>query len=135
MEGDAGRSKGVIASMNVVPLIDILLVLLIIFMVISPVETVGLSTEVPQPSPYMDTVPPGSPLVVQVLSSGLEINQQPVAWQDLGERLESIFALRVEKVAFVRGGDAVEFAEVARAIDVMRGSGVEKVGLLTARVP
>ncbi len=62
------------------------------------------------------------------------INQDKTSWDELGPRLEDIFKQRAEKVAFVKGDDDVEFAQVARAIDIMRGSGIEKVGLITAKV-
>ena len=62
------------------------------------------------------------------------INQDKTSWDELGPRLEDIFKQRAEKVAFVKGDDSVEFAQVARAIDIMRGSGIEKVGLITAKV-
>lgn len=125
--------RGAIAEMNVVPLIDILLVLLIIFMVISPRVPVGLSVVLPEPP--VETLRPPVPVglvVVQVLRDGsLRINQQPVAWPDLQARLEAVFALRASRVAFVRGDGEIEFGAVARAIDVMRGSGITSVGLMT----
>ena len=62
----------------------------------------------------------------------LKINEEPATGDNLGEQLDNIFKLRAEKVAFLKGDDTVLFAEVARAIDVMRSSGVEKVGLMTA---
>ena len=125
--------RGAIAEMNVVPLIDILLVLLIIFMVISPRVPVGLSVVLPEPPE--ETSRPPSPVdvvVVQVLRDGsLRINQQPVAWPDLQARLEGVFKLRASRVAFVRGDGEIEFGAVARAIDVIRGSGITSVGLMT----
>lgn len=73
--------------------------------------------------------------MVQVTSGGkVLINQDETTWDQLGPRLEDIFKTRAEKVAFVKGDDAVEFLDVARAIDIMRGSGIEKVGLITAKV-
>jgi biopolymer transport protein ExbD len=124
--------------MNVVPLIDILLVLIIIFMVITPLTPKGLQALVPQPSPP-DTKQQQEleqkTVVVQVLENNvLKINEDPADWNTLGPRLNEIFKLRAEKVAFVKGDDTVVFANVARAIDVMRASGVEKVGLITARL-
>ena len=123
--------QGAMAEMNVVPLIDILLVLLIIFMVISPRVPAGLPVTLPEasePSPQR----PVDVVVVQVLHDGsLRINQQPVGWQDLQARLEAIFQWRASRVAFVRGDGALEFGAVARAIDVMRGSGITSVGLMT----
>jgi len=133
-----GGSKGAIADMNVVPLIDILLVLLIIFMVITPLMPKGLEALVPQPSPDKQQQQPdviAKTIVVQVSEGGkLKINQEDHTWETLGPRLEAIFKERAEKVAFVKGEDKVLFGEVARAIDVMRSSGIDKVGLITAKL-
>lgn len=133
-----GSKGGVMVDMNVVPLIDVLLVLLIIFMVITPLTPKGLEALVPQPSP------PGAQaneelmaktIVVQIGADGsVKINEEPSSWENLGPRLEQIFAQRAERVAFVKGDENVIFAEVARAIDIMRSSGIEKVGLITAKV-
>jgi biopolymer transport protein TolR len=121
-----------------VPLIDILLVLLIIFMVITPTTPKGLEAIVPQPAPpnqKEDAALLAKTIVVQVTSGGrLKINQDDTTWDALGPRLEDIFKERAEKVAFVKGDDSVQFYEVARAIDIMRGAGIEKVGLITAKV-
>lgn len=122
---------GSIAEMNVVPLIDILLVLLIVFMVISPHVPVGLPVALPESAAATSPVPVNV-VVVQVFADGsLRINQQPVIWQDLEGRLEEIFKMRANRVAFVRGDGELEFGAVARAIDVMRGSGITSVGLMT----
>jgi len=132
-----GGGKGVMAEPNIVPLIDVLLVLLIIFMVITPLVPKGLDTLVPQPSPpdaKPDPAMEARTVVVQVGRAGLKINQEDTNWDQLGTRLEDIFKTRAEKVAFVKGEEDIQFAEVARAIDIMRGSGVEKVGLITAKV-
>jgi biopolymer transport protein TolR len=133
-----GEHKGVVADMNVVPLIDILLVLIIIFMVITPTTPKGLDALVPQPAPPNAKEDPellAKTIVVQVALNGkVKINQDDVTWEDLGPRLDTIFKERAEKVAFVKGDDNVPFAEVARAIDIMRGSGIDKVGLITAKV-
>jgi len=64
----------------------------------------------------------------------LKINEDNADWDNLGPRLNDIFKLRAEKVAFVKGDDNVVFAQVARAIDIMRNSGVDKVGLITAKL-
>jgi biopolymer transport protein ExbD len=133
-----GGSKGVVADMNVVPLIDILLVLIIIFMVITPTTPKGLDALVPQPAPpnaHEDPALLAKTIVVQVTASGkVLINQDETSWDQLGPRIEDIFKQRAEKVAFVKGDDSVDFADVARAIDIMRGNGVDKVGLITAKV-
>jgi len=126
-----GGKRGVVSDMNVVPLIDILLVLLVIFMII-PVHSVGLDARIPQQS----TEPPDKrlpdPVVVQVLADGtLKINQEPVTWDRLGARIEEVFKLRATRVAFIRGDQPVEFGVVAKVIEVMRSSGIASVGLLT----
>jgi len=135
---DVGSKKGAMASMNVVPLIDILLVLLIIFMVITPLTPKGLEALVPQPAPpnqkNQDQVQ-AKTIVVQVLDNDkLKINEDDATWDSLGPRLNDIFKLRAEKVAFVKGDDTVPFADVAKAIDIMRVSGIDKVGLITAKL-
>lgn len=133
-----GSKGGAMADMNVVPLIDILLVLIIIFMVITPLTSRGLEALVPQPSPpnaKQDQALENLTVVVSVNVNGkLKINQDDVTWEGLGPRIEQIFKERAQKIAFVKGDDAVLFADVARAIDIMRGSGVDSVGLITAKL-
>jgi biopolymer transport protein TolR len=133
-----GESKGgAMAEMNVVPLIDILLVLLIIFMVITPLTPKGLDTLVPQPNPNQkqDVELENKTVVVQVLMNGkVKINNEDSTWENLEPRIEQIFKDRAEKIAFVKGDNDVLFAEVARAIDIMRAAGIDKVGLITAKL-
>jgi biopolymer transport protein TolR len=135
-------SGGPNANMNVTPFIDILLVLLIIFMVINPPQMKGLDALVPQPppkdQPKIDT--PDRTIVVQVLDRGpgqepgLKINGDDTTWDGLGPRLTDIFKTRAEKVMFVKGDDNVPFADVANVIDIAHASGVDKVGLITAKI-
>jgi len=133
--------KGEMKDPNIVPFIDVLLVLLIIFMVITPMTPKGLEALVPQPPP------PGTQatqaelertIVIQVARAGmgvaLKINQEPVNWETLGPRLSQIFKTRAEKIAFVKGDEDLEFHQVARAIDIAKGAGVEKIGLITAKI-
>jgi biopolymer transport protein TolR len=137
MAMSVGGSKGVVSEPNVVPLIDVLLVLIIIFMVITPRTPTGLKTLVPQPAPPNEkqTQPDSRTIVVQVLANGqVKINQDDVSWTDLESRLSTIFASRADRIAFVKGDDSVEFAQVAHAIDLMRGAGIDHVGLITAKI-
>jgi biopolymer transport protein ExbD len=133
MSSDA-RNGGPVAEPNIVPLIDVLLVLIIIFMVITPKIPTGLPTLVPQPSLPNARAQP-SVIVVQVLpGDAVKINDEVSNWDALGKRLSLIFSTRADKVAFVKSGDEIPFAQVARAIDIMRGAGVEHVGLITPKM-
>jgi biopolymer transport protein TolR len=130
----AGSKGGTISDPNIVPLIDVLLVLIIIFMVITPTVPTGLPTLVPAPAQSKSEPPDPDTIVVQVMQGGkLMINQDQCDWDTLGPRLSDIFKERADKMAFVEGAEDVPFAEVARAIDIMRGAGIENVGLVTAR--
>jgi biopolymer transport protein ExbD len=134
---DVGGTHGSLSQPNVVPLIDILLVLIIIFMVITPLTPKGLDTLVPQPSKdqQQNQELENKTVVVQVLvNDKLKINNEDTTWERLGPRIEEIFKERAEKVAFVKGDNDVLFMEVARAIDIMRGAGIDKVGLITAKL-
>jgi biopolymer transport protein ExbD len=133
-----GKKGGPMASMNIVPLIDILLVLLIIFMVITPLTPHGIDALVPQPPPP-NTQPQvdiqQKVIVVQVLENGkLKINDEDTTWQTMGPRLSDVFKTRAEKIAFIKGDDSVRFADVARAMDIMRASGIDSIGLITAKM-
>ncbi|MFZ0639744.1 MAG: biopolymer transporter ExbD [Candidatus Acidiferrales bacterium] len=122
---------------NIVPLIDVLLVLIIIFMAITPTTPTGMNALVPQPPPknQKQQPPDDRTIVVQVSADGkVMINQTPIAWNDLGSQLADVFKIRADKTAFVKGEDDTSFGYVARAIDIMRGAGITNVGLITAKM-
>lgn len=134
---DVGSSHGSMSAPNIVPLIDILLVLIIIFMVITPLTPKGLDTLVPQPSPnqQQNIELENKTVVVQVAQNDrLKINNEDTSWDALGGRMEQIFKDRAEKVAFVKGDNDVLFKDVARAIGIMHDAGIDKVGLITAKL-
>jgi len=132
-----GGSGGPKADINMTPMIDVLLVLIIIFMVITPLTPKGLEALVPQPPPpnqKQSAADQRTVVVVVDQNHNYSINNETSTEEKLGERLTEIFKTRAERVVFVKGDPGLDFMWVAKAIDIAHGAGIDKVGLMTAKV-
>lgn len=123
------------AEMNVTPLIDVLLVLIIIFLIIVPVAPTGEEAQIPQENKGQAQTETIRTIVIQVVPNGpgdatLKINGDSSTWDDLRPRLFDIFKQRAEKVAFIKADSETEFEPVARVIDIAHAAGVVNIGLM-----
>ena len=125
--GGSNPSEGLQNEINVTPMIDVLLVLLIIFMMVIPMSRKAIDLQLPDPTPdNTPSGPPPSQIVLEVLPGNVfKINSQPVSKADLGRRLKEIYDPRPDKIIFVKGDPAVKYSDVISAMDVARGAGVK----------
>jgi biopolymer transport protein TolR len=126
------RRDGPRADINVTPLVDVVLVLLIIFMVVTPLLQVSLPADMPRQEAEAAVEPPEQDqVVVSIREDGtLWLNRERVTEPDLAERLKAIMSKRAEKVAFLAGADNLELGRVVHVMDLCRGAGVSRIGLI-----
>ncbi|MFL5563660.1 MAG: ExbD/TolR family protein [Gemmatimonadaceae bacterium] len=122
-------SSGLTNEINVTPMIDVLLVLLIIFMMVIPMSRKAIDLQLPDPTPQPDQQgPPPSQIVLEVLPGNtFKVNSQPVPKTDLARRLKEIYDPRPDKIIFVKGDPTVKYSDVIAAMDVARGAGVKVI--------
>jgi biopolymer transport protein TolR len=129
MAMSAGKTGALTNDINVTPMIDVLLVLLIIFMMVIPMSRKALDLQLPDPTPQPEnTGPPPSQIVLEVLPGNVfKINSQPVARAELGKKLKEIYDPRPDKIIFVKGDPKVKYDDVITAMDLARGAGVKVI--------
>ena len=127
----SGGSGGLTNEINVTPMIDVLLVLLIIFMMVIPMSRKAIDLQLPDPTPDdTNSGPPPSQIVMEVLPGNtFKINSQPFTKAELPKKLKEIYDPRPEKIIFVKGDPAVKYSDVIWAMDAARGAGVKVIGM------
>lgn len=133
---DAHAKSGAMGDINITPLIDVLLVLLIIFMVVTPLAQKGLDISLPQPPPpnQPEQKTPSNQVVLALEEGAITVNKNPVAIEELGSRLRDIYQARSDKTIFVRAAGAIPYGRVVEAMDIAKGAGVERIGIISDKM-
>ena len=131
-----GGKKGPKSDINITPYIDILLVLLIIFMVITPVHQMDLDVKVPQPTPEDQKAVPDPTVIVVAIgeNAAIAINQETVDISALGPKLQEIYSARANKNMFISASAKLPYGDVVKVIDIAKGAGVGDIGLITEEI-
>ena len=126
-----GGGSGLNNEPNVVPMIDIMLVLLIIFMIMQPMMRKAVDLQLPDPTPAVVTANNASDqIVLEILADGtFALNKEPLTKDNLSSRLTEVYANRPDKIIFIKGDSKVIYQDVIAAMDIARGAGVKVIGI------
>jgi biopolymer transport protein ExbD/biopolymer transport protein TolR len=133
---DAHAASGAMSDINITPLIDVMLVLLIIFMVVTPLAQMGLDISLPQPPPpnQPEQKTPSNQVVLALEEGAITVNKNPVTVEDLEARLRDIYQARSDKTIFVRATGEVPYGHVVQAMDLAKAAGVERIGIISDKM-